>query len=228
MISDVFMGLMKLVVLGIFIWGVTEHADRSIELDRTMAEQEKRLQSLRHARQDLVERRRLAESLAMHAETILTFRSARERWSGSETVVTQGTNQFAVEAANRFYCQAWLSMRNIVTNTGAFLGDLQSGECGEVARFHVDDQAREWPQVWTLELNDMRRRVDRKLSDINQMLDQTYGRVTRLHLMGNGYIIIGAVLTVLILIIEFAVSVGNLFKSRGDGRRTSGRTLEIA
>ena len=76
MISDLFMGLMKLTITGLFIWGLCGHADQLIELDRAVVEEERRLQGLGWMRQDMVERLRLAEGLVLQAETILASRSA--------------------------------------------------------------------------------------------------------------------------------------------------------
>ena len=65
----------------------------------------------------------------------------------------------------------------------------------------------------------MRHGIERKLSDLDRELEQTGGRMGRLQLIGNVYIMSGAFLAILMLVMQTALSIGGLFGSGGTGRR---------
>ena len=219
MIADVFTGLLKLAVAGLFIWGLHGHAERSIELDGTIAEKERRLQEVRLLRQDLVERRRLAEGLVIQAETVLALRPAGEFAGDGEATARRAVDRFAVGLAAGHHCRARLSLLAILADAGDGPADFRAGSCEPNARSKLVEGSGTWPAAWTEELDGMRRGIVRKLSDLDRELEQTDGRMGRLQLIGNVYIMSGAFLAILILVMQTAVSIGGLFGSGGTGRR---------
>lgn len=215
MLSDFLMGVMKLAIAGLFIWGLHEQAERSIELDRATAEEEGRRQDLRLLRQDILERQRIAESLVRQAHLILALRLAGEPASDHEAAVMRTVDGLAVGLAAGLHCEARRSLREILTDAGDRPGDLPKGDCEQNTGFNVIDDNRTWPHAWTEELDGMRRSVERKLSDLDQELVRTDVTVGRLSLMANGYIVIGAVLAICMLVMQTAV---DLFASGGNER----------
>ncbi|MYE58912.1 MAG: hypothetical protein F4X35_04940 [Alphaproteobacteria bacterium] len=219
MIADVLTGLMKLAIAGLFMWGLYGHAEQSVELDGEVVEKERRLQELRLVRQDLVERIRLAEGLVAQAETLLALRPEGEPAGDDEAAAMRAVDRFAVGLAAGFHCRARLSFQAILADAGDGPGNDRAGGCEPNPGSTLVEGGRTWPAAWTEELDGMRRGVERKLSDLDRELEQADGRVGRLQLIGNVYIMSGAFLAILMLVLQTAISVGGLFGSGGTGRR---------
>ena len=168
-------------------------------------------------RQDMVERLRLAEGLVLQAETILAARPAGEASSDHEAAATHGIDRFAAGLAARLHWQARLSIRTILEDAEEGSGEPRKGGCERIAGLNVVEGAWTWPVVWTKELDGMRRRVERRLSDLDRELERSDGRMGRLHLIGNAYIKAGTFLGVFMLVMQTAMSIGGLFGSRGHG-----------
>ena len=210
--------VIKVTIVGLFILGLFGHADGSVELEGARAAEEKRLQGLRRTRLDLVERWRLAENLVLQAETILALRSAGEGSSDDKAVGMREIDRFAAGLAGRLHCQARLSMREILVDAGEGPSDPPNSACEGPLEFHVGKGAIAWPDAWTEELDGMQRRVDRKLSDLDQELERTDGRVGQLHLIENVYIWASAFFAVFLVVMQTAISLGGLFGSHRNGR----------
>ena len=215
MILDLFTGATKLAIAGLFIWGLHQHAEQSIEVDRTVAEEERLLRDLQLLRQDLIERRRLAEGLVGQAELILALQPAGKPASDDEAAAMRAVDGLAVGLAAGLHCQARQSMRGILEETGEASADLPTGGCEPNAGLNVIGGNRTWSHAWTEELDGMRRSVERKLSDLDRDLEWTGGRVDGLSLIGNAYIRAGAILAICMIVLQTAL---DLFGPGRNGR----------
>lgn len=213
MASRVTSVLLQFATCVVIAWCFAQQFSKSTDMRTEIVEQSKTLVSLRHERDDLMERKRFADNLSLQAGALLKTRPAIEMASASDAVATQTVYRFVITMADQLYCQAWISMREIATNGVDYVRDSRPLVCTTSTKFRMNNNVDVLPQLWIVELDKLQVRVEQRLRDLNQALEQVNSEISQLHTLGEIYSLLGMCLAVVLLFVQTAVSILSLMKS---------------